>query len=102
VNDGRNDGEMGAVMQVAKVGFLLATDDDCKKAGISAERGPNGKVRGADCDHSRSDRTVAPPTPNCARAVGLQCGRALASGGKTNSHQRWSSVGSMAGCMPGL
>ena len=39
----RNKGEMGAVLQVAKVGFLLATGADCEKAGISAERGPNGK-----------------------------------------------------------
>ena len=40
----RNDCEMGAVVQVAKVGFLFATDADCKKAGISAERAPNGKL----------------------------------------------------------
>lgn len=40
----RNDSEMGAVVQVAKLGFLFATDADCKKAGISAERAPNGKL----------------------------------------------------------
>jgi hypothetical protein len=35
--------DTGTIVMVAKVGFLLATDTDCKKAKISAERGPNGK-----------------------------------------------------------
>jgi hypothetical protein len=39
----RDEGEMGVVMQVAKVGFLFATGEECEKAGLSAEPGPNGK-----------------------------------------------------------
>jgi hypothetical protein len=39
----RNDTETGAIVMVAKVGFLLATEAECAEAHISAEPGPNGK-----------------------------------------------------------
>jgi hypothetical protein len=35
--------DTGTIVMVAKVGFLLATDADCKNAKVSAERSPNGK-----------------------------------------------------------
>jgi hypothetical protein len=39
----RNEAETGTIVVVAKVGFLLATEEECADAHISAEPGPNGK-----------------------------------------------------------
>jgi hypothetical protein len=39
----RDESETGTIVMVAKVGFLLATDAECKRAAIKAEHGLNGK-----------------------------------------------------------
>lgn len=39
----RDEREPGTMVMVAKVGFLLATDADCRKANITADHGVNGK-----------------------------------------------------------
>jgi hypothetical protein len=44
----RDERGAGAIVMVAKVGFLLATDADRKKAKITAEHELNGKARPAD------------------------------------------------------
>jgi hypothetical protein len=39
----RDESETGTIVTVAKVGFLLAADADCKKANITADHRLNGK-----------------------------------------------------------
>jgi hypothetical protein len=40
----RDNTETGTIAMVAKVGFLLATEADCRKANLSAQPGPDGKL----------------------------------------------------------
>jgi len=40
----RSNTETGTIVMVVKVGFLLATEADCRQENLSAEPGPNGKL----------------------------------------------------------
>jgi hypothetical protein len=40
----RDNTETGTIVIVAKVGFLLATEADCRQLNLPAEPGPNGKL----------------------------------------------------------
>jgi hypothetical protein len=72
----RDESETGTMVIVAKVGFLLATDADCKKANITADHGLNGKrvlptAMVQDGDHASLHRLPTDLAPWVMDAVAL-------------------------------
>jgi hypothetical protein len=71
-----DESETGTMVMVAKVGFLLATDADCKKANITADHGLNGKrvlptAMIQDGDHASLRRLPTDLAPWVMEAVAL-------------------------------
>jgi hypothetical protein len=57
----RNKNQTATMVMVAKVDFLLASEADCKKANLSAERGLNGKFllpTAMICDEEKANFTT--------------------------------------------
>jgi hypothetical protein len=80
----RDESETGTIVMVAKVGFLLATDAECKKAAIRAEHGLNGK-HVLPTAMIRTATSISVPAARRPRAMGHERRRAGAHRGESVS-----------------